>query len=66
MPSENTSLVFPRSTGIPANYRLASPLDQNVYLVNGELRQWKGATQEVLSPVCLSDKGEPAQHLIGR
>ena len=43
--------LFPREEEIPQKYRIDSPVCQNYYLVNGELRSWDGPLQEVLSPV---------------
>jgi glyceraldehyde-3-phosphate dehydrogenase (NADP+) len=42
---------FPEEKEIPADFCLKTELHQNFYLVNGELRQWKGEMREVFSPV---------------
>ena len=48
--SSNT--LFPEASAVPADYTI-TPLHQKTYLVNGVLREWKGQSQEILSPVCL-------------
>jgi glyceraldehyde-3-phosphate dehydrogenase (NADP+) len=63
---EKIMSIFPRQSDIPAPYVPAFPINQQEYLVNGEIRLWKGDMQEVYSPVCLqTDKGVE-QKLIGR
>lgn len=42
--------IFPTEADIPEKYKFA-PVEQRRYLVNGELREWTGPMQEVLSPV---------------
>ncbi|MFC1697605.1 NADP-dependent glyceraldehyde-3-phosphate dehydrogenase [Nanoarchaeota archaeon] len=44
--------IFPKEEEIPKEYRI-NPIEQKKYLVNGELREWDGETQSVLSPVCI-------------
>ena len=44
---------FPTWDAIPAQFRLAAPVDLREYLINGELRRLDGAVQEVYSPVCI-------------
>ncbi|HAE13900.1 MAG: NADP-dependent glyceraldehyde-3-phosphate dehydrogenase [Chitinophagales bacterium] len=52
------TIVFPHKEDIPENARLKLPIHQTVWLVNGELREWKGPFNTVLSPVCMkSAKG---------
>ncbi|HQU77654.1 MAG TPA: NADP-dependent glyceraldehyde-3-phosphate dehydrogenase [Chitinophagales bacterium] len=51
-------VIFPHKEDIPENARLKLPIHQTVWLVNGELREWKGPFNTVLSPVCMkSAKG---------
>jgi aldehyde dehydrogenase (NAD+) len=45
--------LFPAEHDIPEVHRLPSPLRQQVYLVDGELKTWEGEYQRVLSPVCI-------------
>ncbi|MBN1550212.1 NADP-dependent glyceraldehyde-3-phosphate dehydrogenase [bacterium] len=51
---EMTTLIFPNDSEIPETWRLVSPMNQRSYLCNGELREWSGPFQDVLSPVCES------------
>ena len=39
---------------IPANLRIDIPVHQKHLLINGELVEWNGPTQLVLSPICLN------------
>jgi glyceraldehyde-3-phosphate dehydrogenase (NADP+) len=50
---------------IPEIYRIAAPLRQDHYLVDGELRHWDGPLQEVFSPVQVIGDAGPAPKLIG-
>jgi glyceraldehyde-3-phosphate dehydrogenase (NADP+) len=43
--------VFPMMENIPEKYRLAKPFEQKAYLINGEIHQWQGKSQQVFSPV---------------
>ena len=43
--------LFPESHQIPDPHRLALPVEQTEYLVDGELRTWTGPMVEVISPV---------------
>ena len=54
---EKVRNIFPAEADIPKEARLA-PLEQKDYLVNGRIRKWTGARQEVFSPVSLrGEKG---------
>ena len=44
--------LFPATGAVPEASRLVAPLHQSTILVNGELREWAGATHSVTSPVC--------------
>ena len=58
MPESNLQTLFPVAGEIPAAYDLTQPIEQKEYLVNGEMRQWKGKTQDVWSPIYVkTDKG---------
>ena len=46
-----TQLFPPDEAGIPEAWRLAEPLHQRQYLLDGELHEWAGPTQEVISPM---------------
>ncbi len=45
--------LFPLQEEIPAELRLLSPIHQRAYLVDGEIRIWKGSARKVISPVRL-------------
>ena len=45
--------LFPDEGEIPEEFLVNVPVDQNRFLVAGELREWDGRRQEVFSPVCL-------------
>lgn len=47
------SVTFPTPDQIPADVRPEPAGYENRYLIGGEIRAWRGATAEVLSPVCL-------------
>ena len=50
--TESLTHLFPLDEGqIPEAWRLAEPLHQRQYLLDGELREWHGATQEVITPI---------------
>lgn len=44
-------LIFPPTSEIPEEFRMEYPVDQREYLVDGVLRTWEGACQEVHSPI---------------
>jgi acyl-CoA reductase-like NAD-dependent aldehyde dehydrogenase len=51
--TEALQQIFPRDDEIPKEHRLAAPIRQDVYLVSGEMRSWRGAAKKVLSPICV-------------
>jgi glyceraldehyde-3-phosphate dehydrogenase (NADP+) len=60
--------MYPNSMeDIPAQFRLEGFLEQREYLINGEIRIWDGALNDVVSPVCLQGKnGTIEKQIIGR
>src|SRR5246127_2674425 len=63
---DDLRLLFPRAEDIPLAYRLAQPIHQKCYLVDGELKAWAGPSQKVYSPIHLrDDSGELAALEIG-
>jgi len=58
--------AFPAASGIPERFRLPKPAEQREYLVNGQLRVWSGATQEVFSGVCTASEGGCTVAKLGR
>ncbi|MBN7129778.1 NADP-dependent glyceraldehyde-3-phosphate dehydrogenase [Burkholderia multivorans] len=64
--SESLQQLFPYADQVPDDVRLPSPIHQRASLVDGELRQWDGASRTVLSPVCVRlPSGEAEQVAIG-
>jgi glyceraldehyde-3-phosphate dehydrogenase (NADP+) len=57
--------LFPTQDRIPPDVRLGTPLRQDVYLVDGELRRWTGPTQDVWSPVCIEMAAGLSPSLLG-
>jgi glyceraldehyde-3-phosphate dehydrogenase (NADP+) len=57
--------LFPTFDRIPPAVRLETPLRQDVYLVNGELRRWAGPVQDVFSPVCIETAAGLSPYLLG-
>ena len=53
-PSPN-SIVFPSIEEIPENFQIKQQIEQKTYLINGEMRAWHGATQEVFSPIYINN-----------
>jgi glyceraldehyde-3-phosphate dehydrogenase (NADP+) len=64
MDMKTISSIFPERNAIPKEYMIPR-LDQKEYLIDGELRTWKGDVQEILSPVCLKEGGAIVQQAIG-
>jgi glyceraldehyde-3-phosphate dehydrogenase (NADP+) len=44
---------------IPNDYKITSQVNQDTYLVDGELRVWKGATAEVYSTISATEEYQP-------
>jgi glyceraldehyde-3-phosphate dehydrogenase (NADP+) len=56
--------LFPELQSIPQEYRL-QPIHQKEYLINGTIKEWKGATREVFSPICVRNGDALTPVLIG-
>ncbi len=63
--NEMIQSIFPGEHDIPAQYHIPAPINQHHYLCNGEIREWTGSRQEVLSPICLSIPNRTVQKTIG-
>ena len=57
--------LFPTEDEIPEGFRIGEPIVQTEYLVNGELRDWDGPSQEVLAPICLKTSAGLMRKKIG-
>lgn len=53
--SERLANVFPSESSIPEAYRIAQPIEQREYLINGELKTWAGSLNPILSPVYVKE-----------
>jgi len=62
---ESLAALSPLETTIPEMHRIVTPIRQDYYLVNGELRRWDGPLQEVWSPVQIQDGQETQRKLVG-
>lgn len=63
---DNLKEIFVEKCQIPAEYQLNPfPFCQTNYLINGELREWKGEYNEVLSPIYVKE-GDRFSRTIGR
>lgn len=54
--------IFPSE--VPPEHRIDA-VDQRRYLIGGEMRVWQGASEEVLSPVCLTIEDQIVQQRVG-
>lgn len=59
------SNIYPSADNIPENARLEFPILQHQYLVNGELRTWKGTFNQVVSPVYIMRNVQPERVHVG-
>lgn len=57
--------VFPTLSTIPDQFKIAEPIDQREYLINGEMKIWTGHLNPVLSPVCVKEGDTLKQQVIG-
>ena len=57
--------LFPHEQHLPELYRNWQPVKQDYYLIDGELRCWQGALQEVRSPIQIRDAEGSQLKLIG-
>lgn len=62
---QNLESLFPEEGQIPEPYRIDTPIRQDHYLVDGELRRWDGPLQEVLSPIRVRINGELVPRRVG-
>ncbi|HMJ70643.1 MAG TPA: NADP-dependent glyceraldehyde-3-phosphate dehydrogenase [Cyclobacteriaceae bacterium] len=57
--------IFPQQSDIPAQYNPGEVIEQREYLIDGELRQWKGDLNAVMSPVYIRNGEKIEQKLLG-
>ena len=58
--------IFPDKEEIPKEYFFNRMINQDFYLINGELRKWEGSQQEVYSPLLLKNNENSKSLLIGK
>ncbi len=63
---EQIQSIFPEEKSIPNEFFLSSLVEQDEYLVDGELRHWDGPVQEVISPIYVRTSSGPVPKSIGR
>lgn len=63
--SNSLTKIFPEESSIPEQYKITSYLEQREYLIDGELRVWKGDVSSVLSPVFVKTGDVQKQAIIG-
>lgn len=57
--------IFPEADNIPVEWQLTAPLFQHTWLVNGELREWKGDMTPAVSPLFVKRNGKLQQEIVG-
>ncbi len=62
---QKIATIFPEADQIPEQFRSWQPIRQDTYLIDGELRRWEGALQEVLSPVRVRTREGDRQLVVG-
>ena len=62
---KSIAALFPDEQAIPDAYRITEPIRQDYYLIDGELRRWRGPLQEIHSPVQVRSGETSARTLIG-
>ncbi|MEJ7647268.1 MAG: NADP-dependent glyceraldehyde-3-phosphate dehydrogenase [Chryseolinea sp.] len=63
--SQTFAFLFPLENSIPEQFRIHEKIEQREYLINGELRIWRGNLNPVLSPVFVKDGDNYLQKEIG-
>lgn len=63
--SQRLQQLFPDEKTIPEQFKIASPVEQREYLINGEMRIWTGNLNPVLSPVFIKKGNDLIQKEIG-
>lgn len=60
-----SSVNFPALADIPESYQIKQAIEQKSYLINGEMRAWNGAFQDVYSPIYIQNEGELKPQRLG-
>lgn len=59
------SFTWPEPHQIPEEWKISEPLIQNTWLINGELREWKGDMSPAVSPILINRNGTLKQEIVG-
>ncbi|MBS1680280.1 MAG: NADP-dependent glyceraldehyde-3-phosphate dehydrogenase [Bacteroidetes bacterium] len=57
--------IFPEEKAVPSSVQLPADLEQREYLINGQMLQWQGELNKVLSPVFIKEGNQFKQKVIG-
>lgn len=57
--------LFPQASAIPQGFDIPSPIRQTAYLIGGEMLEWRGEMQTVLSPIHVDGEAGFAPREIG-
>lgn len=60
-----SKVTFPAMDDIPGNYQIKQPVEQSTFLIDGEMRAWKGPFQDVYSPIYIDNGGELKPQRLG-
>jgi glyceraldehyde-3-phosphate dehydrogenase (NADP+) len=60
-----SSVVFPTNADIPESFQMKAAIEQKSYLINGEMRAWHGAFQDVYSPIYIQNEKELKPQRLG-
>lgn len=61
---EQIEKIFPEKSEIPNPINLPFPIHQTKYLINGEILEWKGLSEQVYSPIYIKEN-ETFENFIG-
>jgi glyceraldehyde-3-phosphate dehydrogenase (NADP+) len=64
-PISEPGSIFPDEQKLPDTFKFGNLVNQDEYLLRGELRHWSGPKHTVLSPVCVKTRGGLARIPIG-
>ena len=59
------TVIFPAHSQIPEEFQIKAPIEQNTYLVDGEMRTWHGAFQDVYAPIFINNENELMPQRLG-
>lgn len=61
---EKIKRIFPEKSELPVAINLPFPIHQTKYLINGEIHEWNGSSEEVYSPIYVQEN-EKFNNFIG-